>query len=85
MEPEGCVSSGEGDPVLDAAVLPDVLALDVGVGRQERGKDGRLGTLVDGERTLVFYKSICLITWGFVSSSIIIGQFGQWNSGTSKI
>ena len=47
------VSSGVGDPVLDAAVLPDVLALDVCVGREKGRKDGGLGPLVDGERALV--------------------------------
>ena len=40
--------SGECDPILDAAILPDVLAPYLGVGRQEGGKDGRLGSLVDG-------------------------------------
>ena len=45
--------SGVGDPILDTAVLPDVLALNVGVGREKRRKDGRLGPLVDGERALL--------------------------------
>ena len=47
------MSLGVGDPILDSAILPDVLAPYVGVGRQKRRKDGRLGPLVDGERALV--------------------------------
>ena len=43
------LASGEGFPVLDGAVLPDVLSPDVGVGREEGREDGGLGTLVDGE------------------------------------
>ena len=45
-------ASGEGFPVLDGAVLPDVLSLDVGVGREEGREDGGLCPLVDGERAL---------------------------------
>ena len=54
------VCSGVGDPVLDAAVLPDVLALDLSVGREKSRKDGRLGSLVNGERSLVCRKTKCL-------------------------
>ena len=46
------LASCEGFPVLDGAVLPDVLSPDVGVGREEGREDGGLGPLVDGERAL---------------------------------
>ena len=49
------MASCEGFPVLDGAVLPDVLSPDVGVGREEGREDGGLGTLVDGQRTLVLF------------------------------